>query len=147
MLPRKFLIKTKRRGRKVMGARLWEGLGVGTNYDNKKWTNQQWRNILEQAARLAKKEEADCTPLEKWVWWCYPVFRRYRWNTRQVLNAASNREIDFEREKAGVDKLITFQKYWIRRGLRFAGGKQKQNRPPPLAEFVRTVVLPDPEKM
>jgi hypothetical protein len=119
---------------------------IGTNYSNEPWTDRQWKNILEHSVRLTKKRYA-CTELEKLVWWCYPVFRRYRWNTREVLNVASEREIDFEKEKAGIDKLIRFQKYWIRRGLRFTGGKQKQNRTPPLAEFVRSVVLPDSKKM
>jgi hypothetical protein len=145
-LPQKFLVKTKHRGRELITARFPKGVRVGTNYDNKPWTGRQWKSILEQAARLTEKRY-DCTELEKWVWWFYPVFRRYRWNTREVLNAACNREIDFEKEKAGIDKLITFQKYWIRRGLRFVGGKQKQNRTPPLAEFVTRLVLPDPEKM
>jgi hypothetical protein len=64
-----------------------------------------------------------------------------------VLGAASDREIDFENEKPGIDKLINFQKYWIRRGLRLAGGKQKQNLPPRLAEFVRQIVLPETQEM
>jgi hypothetical protein len=145
-LPQRLLTETKHKGRIRVGAHLRPELGVGTNYDNRPWTDAQWKNILEQATGLTGKKY-NCTELERWVWWCYPVFRRYRWSTREVLNAASEREIDFEREKTGIDKLITFQKYWIRRGLRFVGGKQKQNRPPPLAEFVRHVVLPEPEKM
>ncbi|HEV3098862.1 MAG TPA: hypothetical protein VGY75_04030 [Candidatus Udaeobacter sp.] len=145
-LPQRLLAKTQHRGREVIGAYLPPELHVGTNYDNKPWNAGQWASILKQAAGLTEKTY-DCTELEKLVWWCYPVFRRYKWNTREVLNVASEREIDFEKEKAGIDKLIRFQKYWIRRGLRFTGGKQKQNRTPPLAEFVRRVVLPDSEKM
>jgi hypothetical protein len=129
-LPQRLLSKTKRRGREV----------IGTNYEGTPWNAGQWRYILEQAARLTEKEN-DCTPLEEWVWRCYPVFRRYRWNAREVLGAASNREIDFEKEKAGIDEPEKFQKYWIRRGLRFAGGKQKQNRTRPLAGFVEHVEL------
>jgi len=58
-----------------------------------------------------------------------------------VLNAASHRGIDFEKEKAGIDKLIIFQKYWITRGLRFAGRKTNRSSPP-LAEFVRGIAVP-----
>ena len=146
-LPQRFLTETKHRGRVRIGAHLRPELGVGTNHKNKPWNSGQWKNILQQAARLTEKRWCECTELERWVWWCYPVFRRYRWSAREVLNAASEREIDFEREEAGIDILITFQKYWIRRGLRFAGRKQKQTRTPPLAEFVKHVVVPDPEKM
>jgi hypothetical protein len=145
-LPQRCLVKTQHRGRGLLTARFPNGVRVGTNYDNKPWTDRQWGKILKQAARLTERSY-NSTDLEKWVWWCYPVFRRYRWNTREVLNAASNREIDFGKEKPGIDKLITFQKYWIRRGLRFTGRKQKQSRTPPLAEFVRHIVVPDPEKM
>lgn len=145
-LPQKCLIKTKHRDRELISACFPEGVRIGTNYKNKPWSNYQWKDILEHAAGLTDKR-CDCTELERWVWWCFPVFRRYRWNTREVLNAASIREIAFENEKAGIDKLINFQKYWIRRGLRFVGRKQKQNRTPPLAEFVRRLVLPDSTKM
>jgi hypothetical protein len=145
-LPQKLLTKTKRRGRVRIGAHLRPELGIGTNYENRPWNDREWQNILEQAARLTEKRYC-CTELEKWVWWCYPVFRRYGWNTREILDAASKRDMDFEKEKAGIDKLVTFQKYWIRRGLRFVGGKQKQDRTAPLAEFVGDVVLPDPNTM
>lgn len=145
-LSQRLLTKTEHRSRELITARFPEGVRIGTNYDNRPWNEGQWRSILERAARLTDKRY-DCTELERWVWWCYPVFRRYRWNTREVLNAASEREIDFEKEKSGIDKLITFQKYWIRRGLRFVGRKQKQNRTPPLEELVRHVVLPNREKM
>jgi hypothetical protein len=146
-LPQRCLVKTKHRGRELITARFPNGVRVGTNYESKPWNSGQWKNLLQQAARLTEKRWCECTELERWVWWCYPVFRRFRWNAREVLNAASEREIDFEREKAGIDKLITFQKYWIRRGLRFTGRKQKQSRTPSLAEFVRHIVVPDPEKM
>jgi hypothetical protein len=119
---------------------------VGTSYSNKPWTARQWHDVLEEAARLTEKSYV-CTELERWVWWCYPVFKRCKWNNREVLGAASNRGIDFEKEKAGIDELIRFQKFWIRRGLRFVGRKQKRNRTPPLAKFVEHVVLPDSEKM
>jgi hypothetical protein len=145
-LPQKFLTRTMHRGREVLSARFPEEARIGTNWDNKPWDQGKWKSILLQAAGLTKKRY-DCTELEKWVWWCYPVFQRYRWNAREVLDAASKRGIDFEKEKKGIDQLIKFQKYWIRRGLRFVGGKQKQDRTPPLLEFVVRVVLPDPGKM
>ena len=94
--------KAQRQGR--ISARFPEGVRIGTNYENRPWNDREWQNILEQAARLTEKRY-DCTELEKWVWWCYPVFRRFGWNTREVLEAASRRGMDFEKEKAGIDKL------------------------------------------
>jgi hypothetical protein len=144
-LPEKFLIKTKHRDREVITARFWEGLRIGTNYDNKPWTDYQWKDILEQAAGLTEKRY-DCTELERWVWWCYPVFRRYRWNAREVLECCCRR---FHEDRTGLlDKgEADFRRYWMTRGLLFRGKKQKKDRTPPLAEFVEHVVLPDPEKV
>jgi len=127
------------KGRQVIGAKLWEGLGVGTNFKGVPWNFRQWANILEQAARLAKKRHNNCTPLEYWVWWCYPIFSRYGWNAREVSEAASARGFDgaiFDKEVAD------FRRYWMSRGLRFAGRKTKR-RTPPLAEFVRDIALPN----
>jgi hypothetical protein len=101
---------------------------------------------LRQAAGLVEKR-FEATELERWVWWCYPVFRRYGWNVREVLEAASRRGMNFEAEKDGIDRLIAFQKYWIRCGLRFAGGKHKAESTPPLREFVCRIVLPEEKKM
>jgi hypothetical protein len=115
-------------------------------YEGKAWSDGEWRNILLQAAGLTEKR-FECTELEKWVWWAYPVFRRHRWNAREVLEAASRRGIDFEKEREGIDQLIAFQKYWIRQGLRFVGGKHPQDNTPPLLKFVLHMVLPDTGKM
>jgi hypothetical protein len=141
-LPQKFLIKTTHRDREIITARFWEGRRIGTNYDNKPWTDYQWKDILEQAARLTEKRY-DCTELEKWVWWCHPVFRRYGWNTREVQEAAIQRGFT---EADEMDE-ANFRRRLITIGLRVNGRKQKQDRTPPLAEFVRNVVLPDPEKV
>jgi hypothetical protein len=141
-LPQKCLIKTRRRGREVIGARLWEGLGIGTNYDNKSWTDGQWSNILKQAAWLTEKRY-DCTELERWLWWCHPVFRRHGWNTREVLEAASKRGFT-EAERMYEQN---FRRRLLSMGLPISGRKQKRNRTPPLAQFLRHVVLPDPRKM
>jgi hypothetical protein len=110
------------------------------------WNQGQWKSILRHAARLSGKK-FEASELERWVWWCYPVFCAYRWNSRQVLEAASVRGIDFSREKAGLDEIVRFQRYWIRRGLRCAGGKQELKATPPLWEFVISVVLPETDKM
>jgi hypothetical protein len=144
-LPKKFLIKTKYRDREVITARFSEGLRIGTNYSNRPWTDRQWKNVLEQASRLTEKRY-DCTELERWVWWCYPVFRRYGWNARQVLECCCER---FLEDPTGLlDKNeVDFRRYWMTRGLRFAGIKQKLDRTPPLKEFVRDVELPNPERM
>jgi hypothetical protein len=139
-LPQRLLTKTKHRGRELISARFPEGVRVGSNYEGKPWTARQWRNILEQAARLTEKRY-DCTELERWLWWCYPVFQRYGWNTREVVEAALRRfnEPDAIPEPEGL------RRHLMSIGLRSAGKKQKQDRTAPLAEFVEHVVLPDPE--
>ena len=80
-LPVGQLTRTKHGGREVLTARFPEGIRIGTNALNKPWTPEQWKNILKQAAGFSKKELLVCTEVEEWVWWCYPVFRRY-WMTR-----------------------------------------------------------------
>ena len=129
-------------GYKVTGVRLWEGLGVGTNYEGVPWTQPQWANILEEATKLAKQGEADCSPSEQWVWWCYPVFRRYGWNSREVTDAARER---FGKRPA-ISEPEKFRRHWMNLGLRFVGRKTGP-RKPPLAEFVRHISVPDPDKM
>jgi hypothetical protein len=135
-------------GYTVTGVRLWEGLGVGTNYEGVPWNQRQWANILRQAARLAEKRQANCTPLENWAWWCYPVFSRYRWSTREVQEAASFRGFRDDASWKVIEKdEADFRRYWRTRGLRFAGTKSKRKNPP-LAEFTRQMKPPsslDPE--
>jgi hypothetical protein len=132
----------QRKGRRVRGMRLWEGLGVGTNDKGVPWNPGQWANILEQAARLAKKGYDNCTPLEQWVWWCYPVFQRYRWSAREVQDAASFRNFADKSSWEVIEKNDPdFRRYWITRGLRFTGRKTNR-RSPPLAEFVRGIAMP-----
>ena len=58
------LVKYEFKGRKVRGAKLWQAMGVGANADGSPWNSRQWANILEQAARLAKKRHDNYTPLE-----------------------------------------------------------------------------------
>jgi hypothetical protein len=65
-------------------------LRIGANYQGKPWDARQWQNILEQAARFTEKRY-DCTPLEEWLWSCYPVFKLCGWNTREVQKAATQR--------------------------------------------------------
>src|SRR4029453_11918954 len=92
-LPSHVIKSEGRGGRSFIGAPVWEGLGLG--YDRQSgrpWNPRQWANILKQAARLAEKGYDNCTPLEQWVWWCYPVFSRYRWSAREVQDAASFRK-------------------------------------------------------
>jgi hypothetical protein len=120
------------------------GIGKWPRCGRRTWTQRQWRSILRHAALLSEKKFR-CTELERWVWWCYPVFWRYRWNVRQVLESASRRGIDFG--KTRIDEIELFQKRWIRRGLRFRGGKQEQDLVLPLAGFVERVVLPDADRM
>jgi hypothetical protein len=140
-LPQKLLIKTERRGREVIGAHLRPELGIGTNYDNKPWDARQWQYILEQAARLTEKT-FDCPELERWLWWCYSVFRRYGWNTREVRDAAIQRGLN---EADDMPK-ENFRRRMLTMGLPLKGRKQKRNRPP-LAQFITNVALPDSGKM
>ena len=67
-LPKRLLTKTKHRGRERIGVQLRPELGIGVNYDNKPWNSGQWRNILEQAARLTEKRYFECTEFERWLW-------------------------------------------------------------------------------
>ena len=131
------LQETKRRGREVLGACLRPELGVGSNYDNKPWTDRQWKNVLLEAARLVDKK-FECTELEKWLWWCYPVFRRCGWNTREVQDAAKQRGFDLARRMYEPN----FRRHMLTTGIPLSGKKQRKDRTPPLAEFVSTVVLP-----
>jgi hypothetical protein len=143
-LPQRLLTKTKHRGRVRIGVHLRPERGVGTNYENKPWNDRQWKNILEQAARLTEKRWFECGELEKWLWWCHSVFRRYRWNTRQILEAAIQRRFIGALNKPEVED---FRRRMLTIGLPVSGRKQKRNRTPPLAEFVRDVVLPESGKL
>ena len=125
------------KGRRIRGVRLWEGQGVGTNYKGDLWTSKQWANVLRQAARFAEKGEADCTALERWLWWCYPVFQRYGWNTREVQEAAKRR--GFTPAKKMYE--ANFRRYLLTRGIAVRGRKTKRESPP-LAEFVQEVEPP-----
>jgi hypothetical protein len=141
-LPQKLLERTTRRGREVIGAHLRPELGIGTNYERRPWTAREWQNILEQAARLTEKRYG-CTELEKWVWWCYPVFRRYGWNTREVVDAALRRFNDAD----AVPEPEQLRRHLLSIGLPISGRKQKRDRTPPLFKFVVGLVLPDPGTM
>jgi hypothetical protein len=125
------------KGRQTRGVRLWEGLGVGTNYKGDVWNQRQWANILGQAARLAEKGEADCTALERWLWWCYPVFRRYGWNIREVQQAAKTRGFTPAEEMYEAN----FRRYLLTRGIAVRGRRTKRESPP-LAEFVQELEPP-----
>jgi hypothetical protein len=139
-LPQKCLIKTEHRSRELITARFPEGVRIGTKYDNRPWNDGQWKTILEQAARLTKKRY-NCTEFERWLGWCYPVFKRYGWNAREVLDAASKRGFTFKKERMYQPE--NFRRHLMSIGLRIAGKKQKRDRTPLLAEFVIRVVLPD----
>ena len=135
-LPERTITTKSRTRRQYTGARVWEGLGIAVDRQGVPWTRQQWANILKQAARSAKKALSDCTRLEEWVWWCYPIFSRYGWSAREVKNSAAERGL-LDANKGEAD----FRRYWITRGLRFAGRRTERSNPP-LAEFVRNLSIP-----
>ena len=142
------LIEYKFKGRTRRGARLREAEGIGADMDERAWNPRQWANILKRAARLAerdtKKGADECSLLEQWVWWSYPVFSRYKWTARQVIDAACKRDFN----EPLLDKTPSeFARYFIARGLRFAGGKQLREKPPQLEQFVIDLALPDPGNM
>ena len=134
-LPRHMLVY-EYKGRRTKGARLWEGRGVGTNYKGDVWTPKQWANILKQAAKIAEKKEFHCTPLERWVWWCFPVFQRYGWNWREVKEAAHDCGLRVVQETAE-----RFRRHWLTLGLHLTGRKTSRKEPP-FVEFVRNVSIP-----
>jgi hypothetical protein len=136
---RSSIIETSgRKGWKFKGARLGEVLGIGCSPSDEPWNDRQWANILEQAARLVRKGESNCTALEKWIWWCYPVFVRHGWNSREVQEAAERR---FSR--VPIREPEKLRRHLMSIGLRIAGRKKKRKRLPPLAEFVEKVRVPD----
>jgi hypothetical protein len=92
---------------------------------------------------MTDKRYFECTEFERWLWWSHPVFRRYRWNTREIQEAAIQRGFAEAQGKHEAD----FRRRLLTIGLPVSGKKQNRNRTPPLADFVRTVVLPDPGKM
>jgi hypothetical protein len=96
-----------------------------------KWTKPQWANVLKAAARLAAKPDKPITKIDDWVWWRFPIFRRYRWSAAEVCRAAEERfRLDDE-----LINVAAFQLAWIRRGLRFTGSKTNRKKPP-LWDFV-----------
>ena len=125
--------------RTIHGARIQAGEGVGANAEGTPWSRRQWANILKRAAALAEKAPSKCEMMEQWVWWCYPIFRRYGWNARQVLEAGCERGFTGPLVDKGV---AAFARHWITRGLRFVGGKTKLDKTPRLAEFVRGLTIP-----
>jgi hypothetical protein len=129
------------KGRSVKGMRLREGLGIGTNDKGVPWTPRDWALILKQAAGIALKVSSNCTQVEQWVWWCYPVFWRYGWNAREVQAAARRRFIDKDSRRV-IDRYVEdFRRYWMARGLRFFGKKTRRKNPP-LWDFVALVRVP-----
>jgi len=124
-------IATTFRGKQLLGA---DRAGV-------RWSRRDWANILEQAARLAEKGHNNCTPLDQWVWWCYPVFFRYGWSAHEVRDVAC--ALGFAKG-AQMPEEADFRRYWITRGLRFAGRKTKRANAP-LAGLVNYVSVRDPD--
>jgi len=138
-LPERTITTKSRTRRQYTGARVWEGLGIAVDRQGVPWKSRQWANILEQAARLAEKSENNCTTLERWTWWCYPIFSRYGWSAREVEKSAWTLGL---MEDDGMSEAFDFRRYWIRRCLRFAGRKTNRKRPP-LAEFVKNLSVPN----
>jgi hypothetical protein len=106
--------------------------------DFRKWSSSDWAKILKAAARDPRDTNEDDLRLEKWVWWRYPIFSRYRWSTAEVCRAA--------KEKFGkihhVDHEAAFQLFWVRRGLRFTGKRRRTRQRPPLWDFVISQQVP-----
>ena len=122
-LPRRCLVRTTHRGRELITARFPEGVRVGTNYEGRVWNDGEWKNILEQAARLTAKRY-DCTELERCLWWAYPVFRRFMWNTRELREAAIGRGFTEVSDMYEAN----FRRRLMSMGLRISGRKQKRDR-------------------
>jgi hypothetical protein len=101
----------------------WKGKrGLGTIPNCQIQNGEQWAAILEHAATLARKpwQPSDA---DKWVWMRYPIFGRFKWNAREVLEALP------PHLKKGDDDERRFRRKWIERGLRFAGGKTSRRKP------------------
>ena len=70
---------------------------VCRGYGGREWSAREWRNILRQAEDLTEKK-FECSELDRWLWWVFPVCRRYRWNTRELQDAACERGFRLARE-------------------------------------------------
>ena len=101
------------------------------------WNPLQWKKVLKSAAHLAEKRESCPDEDDAWVWWRYPIFRRYRWSSAEVYRAA----LEKFGERAATSNEAAFQAKWVRRGLRFTG-KKRRKRQPPLWEFVINEEVP-----
>jgi hypothetical protein len=114
----------------------WEGSGIGTDEKGAPWSQRQWANILKDAAKIAEKQ-IRITPLEMWVWWCYPIFFRYEWSTREVQDAAWYKKFGGKDSLEVLEKSEQlFRRHWMSCGLRFLGRKTKRTSAP-LAQFVK----------
>ena len=101
------------------------------------WTKPQWIKVLKLATRAAERGEKAITELDTWVWWRYPIFRRYRWSAAEVCRAARQKFGDI----GHVNNEAAFQSAWVRRGLRFTG-KRRRRRCPLLWDFVMNEQVP-----
>jgi hypothetical protein len=101
------------------------------------WTKPQWVKILKLATRAAERGEEVITDLDRWVWWRYPIFSRYRWSAAEVCRAARQKFGDIDH----VNNEAAFQSAWVRRGLRFTG-KRRRRRCPLLWDFVINEQVP-----
>jgi hypothetical protein len=113
----------------------WKGKKAsGLIHDCDIKNGKQWAQVLRKAADLAE-EPPPLTDLQKWVWWKYPIFRRYKWSASEAREAAREKFKDWVRD------FPDFRREWIGRGLRFDGRRTNRNHPP-LWDFVLSEQVP-----
>ena len=123
-------------GMRTIANELPDRMIMGFVKDFREWSRSEWAQILKSAAQHCDNPNEDDLRLETWVWWRYPIFSRYRWSAAEVRRAAM--------EKFGKMHHVnqaSFQLFWVRRGLRFTGKRQKRQRPP-LWDFVINKEVP-----
>ncbi len=107
----------------------------------KEFSPQEWRSVLRRSAALVENEQQPGS-FANWLWWRFPIFRRYKWSAREAYDAANARFGNLSTMKSEE----AFKSYCVRLGLRFSGGK-KRKRKPLLSCFVAQVPVPQPQSI
>ena len=107
----------------------------------KQFSPQEWRSVLRRSAALVENEQQPGS-FANWLWWRFPIFRRYKWSAREAYDAANARFGNLSTMKSEG----AFKSYCVRLGLRFSGGKKRKRRPL-LSCFVAQVPVPQPQSI
>src|SRR5262249_8253169 len=99
--------------------------------------------ILRKAARVVGKEHS-VSRLENWIWWRFPIFRRYKWSAGEVYRVAKRKFYNLSSVESMGEAV--FKSRCVRMGLRFSS-KKTARKEPPLLKFVESVTEPGPKSI